>query len=115
MKKAFVVEKVGNGLLITITNEEGREEQYVVPKDDSLSFAMFVDAFDASATSMNSANVEDDGGDVSEEPQNEGRNRKPTTDDYEDLLQNPAVRAGLGKAFDFLSSASDYIDKGRKS
>jgi len=85
MKKAFVVEKVGNGLLITITNEEGREEQYVVPKDDSLSFAMFVDAFDASATSMNSANVEDDGGDVSEEPQNEGRNRKPTTDDYEDL------------------------------
>jgi hypothetical protein len=113
MKKAFVVEKVGNGLLISITNEEGREEQYVVPKDDSLAFSMFSDAFEASATTMNSANVENDGGHA-EEPESNSRNRKPTSDDYEDLLQNPAVRAGLGKAFDFLTSASEYIDKGRK-
>ena len=114
MKKALIVEKVGNGLLISITNKDGREEQFVVPQDESMSFKMFVDAFEASATTMNSENVEDDRETQYAEAGGPDKDRKPTPEDYEDLLQNPAVRAGLGKAFDFLTSASQYIDKGRK-
>ena len=113
MKKTIEVDQVGNGLLLTIKTPEGNKEVFVVPKDDSMAFSMFEDAYKAADGAVTASPPPPGAGsDRNGEPAQEAS--KPTSQDYEDLLNNPAVRAGLGRAFDFLSSASSMIDKGRK-
>jgi len=111
MKKTIEVDQVGNGLLLTIQTKEGKEEVFIVPKDESMAFSMFEDAYNAAE---GTAATPPPPGDGAEAEPGDGPQSKPTSQDYEDLLNNPAVRAGLGRAFDFLTSASSMIDKGRK-
>ena len=113
MKKTIEVDQVGNGLLLTIKTQEGNEEVFVVPKDESMAFSMFEDAYKAAHSDV-TAPPPPPGADSGPEREPTQEASKPTSQDYEDLLNNPAVRAGLGRAFDFLTSASSMIDKGRK-